>query len=274
MAKLITQKLHTECVRRSRKCREGQLDPGGDASQGDLQLSLSIVLFWAVCVAAAPYMAVAQDKHAILIKLAMSPDSKTLAATSGTWERDESQESEISLWNAASRTVRSKLAVPGRVWDIAYSPDGKLIAAGYERGQDNQLSGHVKLFDASTGDEHMSLDVGVRFGSLAFLAVPRLLAVTARNDAGEWALDLWDLGTRKIVRSLNVSDRLALALPTQPTIVATTDEVGKLELLDVPTGKSIAITEAPRGTIVYRLVYCPILGMLAQGTMRIEPFRR
>jgi WD40 repeat protein len=77
---------------------------------------------------------------------ALSPDAQTLAA---------SNFQDLDLWNVSTGKLR--LTLPdhrGAVYRIAFSGDGKSVAVGSYRSEDeDRYFGHVKLWDTVTGRE-------------------------------------------------------------------------------------------------------------------------
>ena len=62
-----------------------------------------------------------------MVRVAISPDDRTLAAAYG--------DGSLTLWDIATdKPLRTIHANAGRIWSVAYSPDGKRLAtAGSDR---------------------------------------------------------------------------------------------------------------------------------------------
>jgi WD40 repeat protein/serine/threonine protein kinase len=96
--------------------------------------------------------------------LAFSPDGTRLAAATGSW-RDAHAAGEVKVWDMVTR--RELFTLRGHteaVWGVAFSPDGKRLAScsGINvvlRGgaQPNQRRGEIKLWDAVSGQEVLTL---------------------------------------------------------------------------------------------------------------------
>jgi WD40 repeat protein len=122
------------------------------------------------------------DGHAVL---AFSPDG-TLLATAG-----RSDAAVVRLWQVATGQLLFTARLPGDrwpAWCVAFSPDGKTLAAGLE-------SGEVRLWDVGTGRERVRLTGhGGRVRWIGFHPDGRSLAVAG------WLPDnvvhIWDLATR------------------------------------------------------------------------------
>ncbi len=94
-----------------------------------------------------------------IYKLVYSPDGKRLAAACGSW-RDGKKAGEVKVWDADSG--KELLNLKGHseaVWSLAFSPDGRRLASGsgIHTGTDQTTRGQVKIWDAVTGKELMTL---------------------------------------------------------------------------------------------------------------------
>jgi WD40 repeat protein len=117
--------------------------------------------------------------------VAFSPDGSLLASVGGN------PAPVVRLWQVATgQLVLTTPPVPGIAWCMAFSPDGKTLAAGLE-------SGEVRLWDATTGREGAALaGHGGQVRWLGFHPDGRSLAA-----AGHWpgnAVYVWDLESRTL----------------------------------------------------------------------------
>jgi RNA polymerase sigma factor (sigma-70 family) len=120
--------------------------------------------------------------------LAVSPDGKQLAAC-GPY-------AQIKVWDVATDRLVNTFALKGREPSaVAFSPDGKLLAAGYRN------DGAIRFWDLAKGQEVRALKGhphGVR--SLAFS--PDGTRLASGGSAGDGSLRLWDLAAGKSVALL------------------------------------------------------------------------
>jgi RNA polymerase sigma factor (sigma-70 family) len=133
-----------------------------------------------------------------ILRLAFSPDGKTLASITGTWLPDDVP-TEVKLWDVA--TGKERVAVQGhptRGLALAFSPDGKTLATS---------SNTVKLWDVATGKEKLELLLpkGTLPWSLAFSPDGKTLATgTGGSVMGctPSSVILWEVATGKENKTL------------------------------------------------------------------------
>lgn len=114
------------------------------------------------------------DVHDSIVGLAFSPDGKTLVSTGGAT---------VTLWNASSGQVVRQFPQADLVRAVAYSSDGKMLAAGM---------GHADVvLDALTGKQLALLDEPSVAGdpvSVAFSPDGKLLAAVVGDQILLWNL--------------------------------------------------------------------------------------
>jgi WD40 repeat protein len=117
-------------------------------------------------------------------QVAFSPDG-ALLATAG---KDNS--AVVKLWKVATGQLLLTIRLAGEwpAWCVAFSPDGKTLAAGLE-------SGEVRLWDVATGRERCRLtEHGGRVRWIGFHPDGQSLAVA--GELSDNAVHIWDVATR------------------------------------------------------------------------------
>jgi WD40 repeat protein len=114
-------------------------------------------------------------------QIVFSPDGALLASAGGTVVR---------LWKVANGqlvfTARQSAGWPA--WCVAFSPDGKTLAAGLEAGE-------VRLWDVATGRERARLSGhGGRVRWIGFH--PDGLSLAVAGNLPDHVVHIWDLATR------------------------------------------------------------------------------
>ncbi|MEW2220266.1 serine/threonine-protein kinase [Streptomyces sp. NPDC006990] len=109
--------------------------------------------------------------------LAFSPDSKSLVCAYGG----------VEVWDATSHKHLATLAESSEGFsDVAFSPDGKLIAA--------ESHGSVTVWDAASHKEVVSAEVGNKgTGNIAFSPDGKILAASVKDARQRTVIQLWDV---------------------------------------------------------------------------------
>jgi WD40 repeat protein len=164
--------------------------------------------------------------------VAFSPDEETVAAAA---------DKAISLWNPTNGKLRRRLTVP-ETWFrcLAYSPDGRTLAAG---GVDNQ----IHLWDLTTGkvvrrlQGHKPSNVWDGIHQVAFCKGGKRLI----SSGADGTVRLWEVDTGKEVRQFQGHKGVVTALAlsedgrTLAAAPALTDARPEVLVWDVATGKKL-----------------------------------
>jgi WD40 repeat protein len=207
------------------------------------------------------------------VKVAFSPDGKTLA--SGGLEKT------IRLWDVATGTETRKLEAPrdrGKASDdsfsdyvksIAFSPDGKLLAAG---GHDKT----IRLWEAGAGTSRVFIKGGQIFTAVAFSPDGKILATggTESNprlwnvDLGKELLEL--AGHQSMINAVAFSpDGRALASGSMDQTIRLWDAASGKELFRLKGGRDrrpapTGLLVMPAG-VVHSVAFSPDGILLAAG---------
>ena len=218
----------------------------------------------------------------IINGLAFSPDGRTLAiGGSGTGGQS------LALWDTATGRERLSLKSSGGIFNVAFSPDGQVLASARPNGVElwdvktgtalgvlkhqtqvyavafaphGQLiatsgsDGTVKLWDARTYQERMTLKGHYKpVESVAFSPDGKLLATASHDET----IKLWDVVTGQehmILR--NPREVRAVAFSPDGKLLATGDADNLVKLWDATTGQLLATLEGHIGPISY-LAFSP-----------------
>jgi WD40 repeat protein len=148
-------------------------------------------------------IATMQAEQSVLQGIAFSPDGTTLAIgcnPSGDADRPiwgSPGEGEVALWDVALRKeIRRLKGWQGKVLSVAFSDDGKTLAAG--GGKMNPALGEVKLWDWHSGELIASLSGARQFVSrLAFAPGGGALAAGGGANAIRDGLTVWDVNVER-----------------------------------------------------------------------------
>ncbi len=191
--------------------------------------------------------------------LAFSPDSRLLASGS----RDRS----VNVWDAATGELTQRLDEwqAGEVFSVAYSPDGKWLAAGLAAPERSGGTGRVEVWNAQTGRRLWSRGAH-SLGALCVRFAPD--GTTLASSGQDNAIRFWNPTTGQVVRTLEmhgVQEIPALAFSADGQRLVTGGSDANVTLWNVATGR---ITRVLTGhhAVVLSVAFAPDGRRVASGS--------
>ncbi|HEV8061631.1 MAG TPA: protein kinase [Gemmataceae bacterium] len=199
--------------------------------------------------------------------LVFSPDGRWLAAGfGGLYHFTVDAPQKVMVFDVAQRKEHRTFATPTQVSAVAFSADGKLMAAAGHNGA-------IWLWDTSTWDEvaRWQGPAATKYGSILFFSGARLGEAGQRGDilatgSTSGRIDLWDVSTRTLTRQLHghVSFVSFMALTPDGRTLATASCDCSIKLWDTGTGRELR-TLGREESWMYTVAFSPDGNTLASG---------
>jgi len=169
----------------------------------------------------------------------------------------------VRFWDAATgkvgRSFRISKQGTHQVWRTRLSPDGKTLAATYQREGIGLFGLHpVKLWDCATGKERSDLPGHVYYVDAVAFSPDSKFLVTGSARLSAFAqkqlqrlgdqVFVWDVATGKAVAQLPLGATAAAFAPDGKTLAIATED-GTLQFRDVATWKVIGEFPGPRDRV-------------------------
>jgi WD40 repeat protein len=166
-----------------------------------------------------------------IISLDISPNGQTLASAGGVDGQD------VKLWNLKTgELVRTINRDNWFVKSVAFSPDGKSLALGYW----NTALGkpQIEVLNFSTGESSYKFQGSSQSNLTVEFSPDGKTLVSGNEDS---TIQLWDLGTGKLIRSLNQGEPVkAIAFSQNGKTLLSESLTQTLKIWNLETGELIS----------------------------------
>jgi WD40 repeat protein len=168
-------------------------DKGETAFVYQNQANLPTLERWNLAKQSSESVVQTPQERAILYAVTLNPPARRMAVSAKLFDEDNPW---IESWSLADKLARVTIETKVRAWSLAYSPDGKTLAAGF-------MDGSVAWYDAATGKTSKPiLRLGkLTVGSVAFHPGGKHLAC-GTNDRGMPNLFMVDIISGQIMAKM------------------------------------------------------------------------
>ena len=211
--------------------------------------------------------------------VAFSPDGKWLAAASsrerGRILDNTSQEVVVTILNVSTGAKTELKSRPDPTFVLAFSPDGKRLAAGQ---RDPQRKSLVRLWELSSGEETTTLTglSAQQITCLAFSRDGRLLAASNGKSYGNGNIGIWEFPSDKRKESFRGepqgSDQLLFSPDSELLLVSSAGHnLPSVRLWDLQTGEDLAAQFSTRGesALAFAANDTPIMARVNERTASV-----
>jgi WD40 repeat protein len=196
--------------------------------------------------------------------MAFSPGGHWLAVgVGGAYNFTVDAPQKVMVYDVAHCNEHRTFATPTQVSAVAFSADGKLMAAAGHNGT-------VWLWDTSSWDEiaRWQGPANARYSSILFVPSGRPGEAGQQLVTGSTSgrIDLWDVRTRALTRQMHrhISPVSVMALSPDGRTLATASWDGSIKLWDSGTGRELR-TLSRESKWMYSLAFSPDGNTLASG---------
>jgi len=195
--------------------------------------------------------------------VAFSPDGKLIASGAGQRSHTTDRDNTVKIWDAASGRLIHTLTTENSdaTVSVAFSPDGKLIAAGiWDKFSRTGADGTIRLWDTATGKELRTIKTDWSMYSIAFNPNGKQIAAALPAETR-----VWDIETgQEIKRERGEGMGHAVAYSPDGKQIATGDIHGNIRVWDASTGK--AIHNFKYGSSIQSIAFNPDGKQIITGT--------